>query len=259
MEGFAMSAFLSSRLAIGLLALFSLLTTVALTIGGISLTRAGIVSVLPVTSQQSGIAVCGHGKATAKPDQARLSLGVFANAASAQDARNQAAQIMTNVLAALKSNGVGDQDIQTEYIAIQPQYTYEGGAQRIIGYSATNTIGATIHAVENTGKVIDAVTARGGNNILVNGVQFSNGAPEQASVEAQKNAVADAKRQAEQVAASAGASLGQAISIQVGGCGSQTQPVYYAADKANAGSVTTPIQPGQVNVTVDVAVVYALR
>jgi uncharacterized protein YggE len=93
-----MSAFLSSRLAIGLLALFSLLTTVALTIGGISLTRAGIVSVLPVTSQQSGITVCGHGKATAKPDQARLSLGVFANAASAQDARNQAAQIMTNVL-----------------------------------------------------------------------------------------------------------------------------------------------------------------
>ena len=81
-----MSAFLSSRLAIGLLALFSLLTTVALTIGGISLTRAGIVSVLPVTSQQSGITVCGHGKATAKPDQARLSLGVVANAASAQDA-----------------------------------------------------------------------------------------------------------------------------------------------------------------------------
>ena len=64
-----MSAFLTSRLAIGLLALFSLLTTVALTIGGISLTRAGIVSVLPVTSQQSGITVCGHGKATAKPDQ----------------------------------------------------------------------------------------------------------------------------------------------------------------------------------------------
>jgi uncharacterized protein YggE len=255
-----MSTFLSSRLSIGLLALFSLLTTVALTIGGISLTRAGIVSVLPVTSQQSGIAVCGHGKATAKPDQARLSLGVFANAGSAQDARNQAAQVMTNVLAALKSNGVGDQDIQTEYIAIQPQYTYESGAQRITGYSATNTVSATIHTVENTGKVIDAVTERGGNNILINGVQFSNGAPEQASVEAQKNAVADAKRQAEQVAASAGASIGQAISIQVGGCGgSQPQPVYYATDKANATGASTPVQPGQVDVTVDVAVVYALR
>jgi uncharacterized protein YggE len=259
MEGFAMSAFLSSRLAIGLLALFSLLTTVALTIGGISLTRAGIVSVLPVTSQQSGIAVCGHGKATATPDQARLSLGVFANASSAQDARSQAAQVMANVLAALKGNGVSDQDIQTEYISIQPQYAYDAGAQRITGYSATNTVSATIHAVENTGKVIDAVTERGGNNILVNGVQFSSGSPEQASVEAQKNAVADAKRQAEQVAASAGASIGQAISIQVGGCGGQTQPAYYANDKAAAAGVTTPIQPGQVDVTVDVAVVYALR
>ena len=132
--------------------------------------------------------------------------------------------------------------------------------QRITGYSATNTVSATIHTVENTGKVIDAVTERGGNNILVNGVQFSNGAPEQASVEAQKNAVADAKRQAEQVAASAGASIGQAISIQVGGCGgSQSQPAYYANDKASLGGATTPIQPGQVDVTVDVAVVYALR
>lgn len=87
----------------------------------------------------------------------------------------------------------------------------------------------------------------------------SSGPPEQASVEAQKNAVADAKRQAEQVATSAGASIGQVISIQVGGCGSQTQPVYYATDKANATGASTPIQPGQVDVTVDVAVVYALR
>ena len=48
----------------------------------------------------------------------------------------------------------------------------------------------------------------GRENILINGIQFSNGDPAQARIAAQKDAVADAKRQAEQVAASAGASLG---------------------------------------------------
>ncbi|HEX8034733.1 MAG TPA: SIMPL domain-containing protein [Ktedonobacterales bacterium] len=255
-----MTTLFTPRVTLVMFAILLVVSTGALTLGGISLTRAGIVSVLPVTSQQSGIAVCGHGKATAKPDQARISLGVFATAPSAQAARDLAARVMNDVLAALKSGGVADQDIQTGYLSLQPQYNYNSGSPHMIGYSATNTVTATIRAVENAGKVIDAVTDRGGNNILINGIQFSNGDPAQARIAAQKDAVADAKRQAEQVAASAGASLGQAMSIQVGGCGNTTQPPIYYDNKGVAGtSISTPIQPGQLDVTVDVAVVYALR
>lgn len=255
-----MTTLFSPRVTMVVFAILLVLSTGALTLGGISLTRAGIVSVLPVSSQQSGIAVCGHGKATAKPDQARVSLGVFANAPSAQAARDQAARVMNAVLGALKAGGVADQDIQTGYVSLQPQYSYNGGSPQMIGYSATNTVTATIHAVENAGKIIDSVTDRGGNNILVNGIQFSNGDPAEARIAAQKDAVADAKRQAEQVAASAGASLGQALTIQVGGCGATTQPpIFYDNAKGISASQSTPIQPGQLDVTVDVAVVYALR
>lgn len=256
-----MTTLFGPRVTVVLFAILLVVSTGALTLGGISLTRAGIVSVLPVSSQQSGIAVCGHGKATAKPDQARISLGVFATASTAQAARDQAARVMNDVLAALKSGGVADQDIQTGYVSLQPQYSYNSGSSRMVGYSATNSVTATIRTVENAGKVIDAVTDRGGNNILINGIQFSNGDPAQARIEAQKNAVADAKRQAEQVAASAGESLGQAMSIQVGGCGTTPQPpIYYDNAKGVAGtSASTPIQAGQLDVTVDVAVVYALR
>ncbi len=255
-----MSTLFTPRVTLVVFAILLVLSTGALTLGGISLTRAGIVSVLPVSSQQSGISVCGHGKATAKPDQARLSFGVFANAPSAQAARDQAARVMNDVLGALKNSGVAEQDIQTGYVSLQPQVSYDGGSQHMVGYSATNTATATIRAVENAGKVIDAATNSGGNNILISGIQFSNGDPAQAQIEAQKNAVADAKQQAEQVAASAGASLGQAVSIQVGGCGASQSPIYFGAGRAAAGtSAGTPIQSGQLDVTVDVAVVYALR
>lgn len=255
-----MSTFLSSRWGLVVLSVLSFLVAVALTLGGVNLTRAGLVSVLPVTSQQSGISVCGHGKAKAAPDRAQLALGVFARAATAQQVRDKAAQAMTDVLAFLKSSGVADQDLQTGYVAIQPQYSYTGNTPQIVGYAATNTVTATIHDLKAVGAIIDGATARGGNHIVISGITFSAGDPSQAQVEAQKDAVADANRQAEQVAASAGASLGQAISIQVGSCGNTPSPVYYGADKAApASGVTTPIQPGQLDITVDVAVVYALR
>jgi uncharacterized protein YggE len=248
----------SSSLLYVFLALIGVATTVALTLAGVGLSRAGLVSVLPVTSQQTGITVCGHGKASARPDQAQVQIGVFATAATAEDARSQAAQAMSSVLGALKANGVADADIQTNYFVIQPQYAYTGNIPRQTGYAAANAVTATVRRVDDVGKIVDAVTAAGRNNVIVNGIQFSNGDPAQAQLDAQKNAVADAKRQAEQIASSAGASLGAPISIQVGGCGSSSSPSYSGADKGSAPGVTTPIQPGQLTYTVDVQVVYAL-
>src|SRR5258708_14249572 len=158
----------------------AIVVAVALPLGLLGFTRAGTVSVLPVTGQQSGIAVCGHGKATTKPDQARIQAGVHATSASAQDARGQAAAAMTAVIAALKSHGVADADIQTDYFAIQPQYTYESSGPRQTGYMATNNVTATIRHVDEAGKVVDAVTQAGGNAVVVSGIQFFSGDPSSA-------------------------------------------------------------------------------
>ena len=56
--------------------------------------------------------------------------------------------------------------------------------------------------------------------------------------------------------------LGAPVSIQVGGCGNSSGPLPYASDQSAAvgdkANAPTPIQPGQQDVTVDVAVVYAI-
>jgi uncharacterized protein len=246
-----------SWLTVALVTGFAVVATIAATLGIFSLTRAGAISVLPVTSQQTGITVCGHGKATARPDQAQIQAGVHASAATAKDALAQAAQAMTAVLAALKNNGVADQDIQTDYFALQPQYSYNGGISQQIGYIATNSVTATIHTVENAGKIVDAVAQAGGNNVVISGIQFSKGDPSQATAEAQQNALADARSQAEQIASGAGVGLGAPISIQVGGCSAPVRGVFNGAGASTAP--TTPFQPGQQVVTVDVEVVYAIR
>ncbi len=251
-----------SRVVMAVLIGCAFVTAGALTFGIVSSVRAASVSVLPVTSQQTGITVCGHGTSKVKPDQATLQVGVNATASNAQDARNQAAQAMTDVIAALKSNGVAADDIQTNYVSIQPQYDYSNGKQTQTGYVASNSVTATIHKVDSVGSVVDAVTRAGGNRVYVAGIQLSNGDPTTAQMDAQGKAIADARRQANQIAQSAGVSLSAPISIQVGGCGTNSPVPVYAGASDSAGksnSVTTPIEPGQNSVSVDVAVVYAIH
>lgn len=248
------------RFTVPLIVALAVVTTAAIVMSLFSVTRVGAVSVLPVTSQQTGITVCGHGKADAVPDQAQINAGVNATAQRAEDARANAASAMANVLKALKSNGVADQDIQTTYFSLSPQYSYEGGTQTQTGYSASNNVLVTIRAVGNTGKIVDAVTAAGGNNIVVNGITFSKGDPSQALAQAQQSALDDAQHQAQAVASHAGVGLGSPVSIEVGQCGDTTRPVNsYGQDLSTAGTAITPIQPGQQEYTVEVQVVYSIR
>jgi uncharacterized protein YggE len=248
----------SQSLRLGISIAVVALVTITLTLSILGFTRAGTVSVVPVTSQQTGITVCGHGKANAHPDQAQIEAGVYAQAPSADAARAQAAQAMNAVLGALKTNGVANDDIQTQYFSITPQYSYEQSGPRQTGYQASNSVTATIRDVNAVGKVVDAVTAAGGNNVVVSGIQFSAGDPSQAQAQAEASALADAHQQAQQIASGAGVSLGSPVSIQVGGCGQTSLPYTNGAYGA-ASAPTTPIQPGQVAVAVDVAVVYAIR
>jgi uncharacterized protein len=245
-----------------ILSVVALLVVLAVTLGIASFARAGSVSVLPVTSQQSGIAVCGHGKVTAAPDQASITVGIQVQAATAEEARSQSAQTMGAVINALKKNGIADKDIKTAYLTIQPRYSYSNNQQTIIGYEAENSVEALIRKIGTAGTVIDAVTQAGGNQVFVSGVNFSLADPSVPRNQAQQMALADAHTQAQQLASAAGVTLGQPVSIQTSGCGNTVVPPIYAnagAGASTASTPTTPVQPGSLDVQVDVAVVYAIK
>lgn len=238
----------------------SLMTIIALTLGGVGLARANSISTVAIgASQQTGISVCGQGTSFVQPDQAQLTAGVQATADSAQNARSQAAQAMNAVLSALKSSGVADKDIQTSYFAIEPVYSYNGNTQQITGYSATNTVLVTIHQVNNVGTIVDAVTQAGGNDVLIQGINFTSSNPAQGMSQAEQNALADAHRQAALIAQGEGVKLGAPISTQVGSCGNTVNTPNYVQDTAaGTASNSTPIQAGQQQVSVVVQVVYAV-
>jgi uncharacterized protein len=243
-----------------------------------------------VNSQQ-GIWVNGVGTVTVTPDIAILNLGVSVQSPTVADAQSKAAAAMDKVIAALTSNGVDKKDIQTQYYNIQQISTSRKGVTmpatpapnasssagstgaagvpaiapvpspdqtEIIEFQVSNTVTVTIRNISKVGTIIDAVATAGGDYTRVNGVSFSVDKPEQYNTQARESAMKDAKAKADQLAKLAGVTLGKATYISE----NSSTPVRYApayAKDASGMGVTTPITPGEMDISLNVQVAYAIQ
>jgi uncharacterized protein YggE len=214
-----------------------------------------------VTNQQEGISVSGEGKVTVTPDVATVSLGIEAQAATVGEAQSEASSAMDRVVNALANNGVADKDIQTQYFNISQVTRWDANTQQqiTIGYSVTNTVAAKIRELDKVGTIIDAVAAAGGDYTRVNNISFSIDDPTIYQKEARDEAMANAQSKAEQLANLSGVKLGPPTYISESS--TIPVPIYQSATTeapAPTPAPTTPITPGQLDVTVDVQVVYSI-
>jgi hypothetical protein len=209
---------------------------------------------------QTGISVTGNGKVTGKPDVAKLTLGVSAEADTVEKARTQAAASLDAMIKSLKDNGIAEKDIQTQQFNIEPQYDYNEGKQRLRGFRVTNIVTATLRDINKTSQAVDDAVRAGGNDTQIQGLSFTIDNPEDLKKQAREKAVADARAKAETLAKSAGVSVGDAITISET---SYSPPVFdQFAGKGVAAPETapsTPIQPGELDVTVDVSITWQIK
>ncbi len=210
-------------------------------------------------NQPHGITVSGEGRATAKPDVAQITLGASALVDSVADARDRAAASMDALIKSMKDDGVADKDIHTRQLTISPEYDYSNGRQSLRGFRVTNTVTAKIRDIDTTSKVIDDAVRAGGNDTQIQGISFTIDKPEDLKKQAREAAIADARAKAETLAKASGVSLGDAIAISENAAPTPTVFAAGLAEKATAGAPSTPIQPGELDVTVDVAVTWAIK
>ncbi len=220
-------------------------------------TVLGATEGMNISNQQEGIWVTGTGEVSVVPDVAILSLGVEAQAATVAEAQAQAAEAMDAVMDVLNDYGVAPKDIKTQYYSIYPVRRWDDGKETLIGYRVSNTATVKIRNVEDTGSIIDAVTAAGGDYTRINGISFTVDDPDAYKVEAREEAMADAKAKAEQLAALAGVTLGKPTYIAESG---GYIPIYYDLRGAAEGvsAPTTPISPGETEIRLTVQVVYSI-
>jgi uncharacterized protein YggE len=231
---------------------------IMLVLAGLVGCTSGTDSPIYTSNQQEGIWVNGHGEVNAAPDIAILQLGISAQRASVADAQAEAATSMDRVMSALKSNGVADKDIQTQYFSIQQVTRWDQDKQEeiVIGYRVSNMVVAKIREIDKTGSIIDAVAEAGGDFTRIDGISFSIDDPSEYRIEARDEAMVDAKTKAEQLANSSGVRLGKPTYISE----SISYPVYAQPPGVAEGAIapTTPISPGEMMVSIDIQVVYAI-
>jgi len=216
-----------------------------------------------LTSQEEGIWVTGTGEVSVNPDMANLRLGVEALEDTVAEARLQANQAMDGVISALTRNGVASDDIQTRYFSIQEVTRWDSERQEevLVGYRVSNMVTAKIRDISSVGVVIDAAAEAGGDLVRIQGLDFTVEDPTGYYEEVRQEAMADAKAKAEQLAELGGVRLGRPTFISEGSTTAPPVPVMAEAGIAFAReeALKTPISPGEIEVSLTVQVVYAIR
>ena len=206
------------------------------------------------------VRVTGTGAVTGEPDIVVLSIGVSVERDSVKQARADAAEAMTGVIESLKGHGLLDEDIQTQHFSIHQRYDYIKGRREFRGYSVTNTVSAKIRDLNIVGDVIDDAAEAGGDLVQINSIQFTIDDPTTLKMQARVAAMGDAQAKAETLATEGGVTLGKPIAISESGDFYAPRPAgleFAFAD--DAGAASTPIQSGQLQITVTVNVVYEIE
>ncbi|RWY87341.1 DUF541 domain-containing protein [Rhizobium leguminosarum] len=209
------------------------------------------------------ISVTGDGESSAAPDMAIVNLAVVKQAKTAREALDENNKAMNDVLAALKSGGIAERDLQTSGFSIQPQYNYpqpvDGQQQQpqLIGYQTINSVTVRLRDLAKLGAVIDQSVTLGINQ--GGDIQFTNDKPDAAIEEARKAAVADAVKRAKTLSEAAGVKLGRILEINENVPRAMPQPVYRATMMKEASDAAVPVQSGENNYNVSVTVTFAIE
>jgi uncharacterized protein YggE len=213
--------------------------------------------------------VSTSGTATVKvdPDKVSVTIGVDTNGSTAEEAAKQNAELMTKVIAALKALGITDDQISTNWYSVYPTYDYRSPPcieiypqppdcapkNEITGYRASNSLSVTLDADEDVGKVIDAAVAAGANN--VSGASFFVSDERQQEIRDSliEKAITNARSRADKAADAVDMNITGVKSINLNDV---SFPVFYKDFAAEASGASTPILPGQQQISMTVQVTF---
>lgn len=233
-------------------------TLLAITLAGC---EPQIVTPLLSSPTNRTVHVTGNGSVIGEPDIATLNLGVSVEKASVEEAREAAASAMTTVIESLKTNDVAEKDIQTENFSIYPQYDYTDDGRVLRGYRVNNTVSAKVRELESLSDIIDDAAGAGGDIVVVNSIQFMIEDSTPLQTQARALAVKNAEAKAQTLAEASGVTLGKPVTITETTRGESPTVAFAesAALAADSARSSTPVQAGELTVTVNVTVVYEIN
>ena len=220
----------------------------------------GIVSAQDTATLENVIHATGTGTVTGTPDRVQISFSVETENPDVKVAQTNNAAQMSQVIDALVKSGISRDAMKTTGYTIYPVYPDNSGgllSQKVQTYQVTNTLQVTLNDVTRAGDVIDTSVAAGVNQVSSIQFMLSDVQAQSLRTSALKNAVANARADADAVAGAMAVNITGTKNVDISQ--GYTPVVYdnsFASGALAKSAVPTPVQPGDVTVTATVTITY---
>ena len=207
---------------------------------------------------QRMINVTGSGQVYLTPDVAYINIGVHSVADTVGEALKLNNSQATAVASSLKELGVDAKDIQTNAFNVYPQQQFGPQGEVIkTSYAVDNSVFVTVRDLSKLGQILDVVVQNGAN--AINGITFDVLDKTKALSQVRQMAVSDARKQAQELADTAGVKLGDLISLNVY---QSSSPVPAFGGKGGAvanAAAPVAVSAGQMVLSMDASLVYEIK
>ncbi|MFD2706107.1 SIMPL domain-containing protein [Salibacterium lacus] len=207
------------------------------------------------SSMQTGtIVVQGESSVSVEPDTAQLRLGAEVTDTSASTAQQQVSERMSAIREAINQYDIPEENIETSYFGVNTDHAAEGGEEQ---FRARHILSVEFSKIDQVGQLLDDAAAAGANQIQQ--TRFTLQDQTEYEQQALRQAVENTSAKAEAMAAGAGKSSGAVLQISENGAQVDLPAGNYAREESqSAADNSTSIEPGQVDITQRVSVVYEL-
>lgn len=215
------------------------------------------------TKPTETISVSAEGKAQTAPDIAKITANIETQNPNLDTSRVENEKKVSTIVEMLKSLGVDQKDIKTQNLSAGPGYA-EPAIQiyPVPRKPDTNTFSTsleiTVRNFDATDEILAALTQNGATNLYGPNLTLSDEAQETAKSEAREKAVDAARKKGEELAKLSGRKIGKAQNIK-----EQGEPIYpgpiFVQSEMDLKQRASQIQPGQTEVTINLAVDFALK
>jgi uncharacterized protein YggE len=208
------------------------------------------------------------------PDEASMTVGTQAKAATATAAVAANKVKTEKLLAAIRAAGVRERDIQTQGIQLQPDYRWDPqpngqGRQTLVGYIASNSVQIKTRDIDKLTSLLDALTTAGADTVY--GPNFGISDPASLRKEARIRAMARGQAEATEYARNNGYASVRLLSVEEGTSYRGTDVIVTGASVRNMSAPPPPpppaaperdggiVAPGQLETGVSLNLLYRME
>lgn len=201
---------------------------------------------------QQTVKVTGEATIQATPDQAIITLGVQTENVDPKLAQQENSQTISEIINVLKELGIDESNIKTSDYRMDPQYNYVEGKEIFRNYKVFHMLQIKTKDIEKVGTIVDAAVKQGANS--VSNVRFSLANSESYYNQALTIALNNAHEKAMTLTRAIDVPL-HPIPVRMEEITAAAPPIVYQTTSFVKAS-TTPIMPGELQITATVRVEY---